>query len=263
MLSFTTAHVAVLVLRFKEPDRARPYRAPMNFRWRGTLVSLTPLLGAIGTFAAWLSVVALHVEARTVGIGWMVVGLAGYVVYRRRSGLDLTTAVKIERGERPPDFIELGYRSVLVPIFGGDVSAKALRAAAKLAGEDARVDALFVLGVPAQLSLHAGLDEEERQGWAVLEAAKLAGRSQGLHVRTSLLRTRNPGHTIVEEARRLSSEVIYLSTTQGAVTDGALGPLATYLLAHRPCRIVIASSPASRNGHQRVAPPLAAAGAQR
>src|SRR5436190_21859105 len=239
MLSFTTAHVAVLVLRFKEPDRARPYRAPMNFRWRGTLVSLTPILGAIGTFAAWLSVVALHVEARTVGIGWMVVGLAGYVVYRRRSGLDLTTAVKIERGERPPDFIELGYRSVLVPIFGGDVSAKALRAAAKLAGEDARVDALFVLGVPAQLSLHAGLDEEERQGWAVLEAAKLAGRSQGLHVRTSLLRTRNPGHTIVEEARRLSSEVIYLSTTQGAVTDGALGPLATYLLAHRPCRIVI------------------------
>src|SRR3954469_18942391 len=32
MLSFTTAHVAVLALRVKDPDRARPYRAPMNFR---------------------------------------------------------------------------------------------------------------------------------------------------------------------------------------------------------------------------------------
>src|SRR5207249_3173980 len=64
MLSFTTAHIAVIALRFKEPDRPRPYRAPMNLRWRGTLISLTPVLGAIGTFAAWLSVVALHVEAR-------------------------------------------------------------------------------------------------------------------------------------------------------------------------------------------------------
>src|SRR3954469_24341441 len=51
MLSFTTAHVAVLALRMKEPDRERPYRAPLNFRARGRVLSLTPLLGAIGTFA--------------------------------------------------------------------------------------------------------------------------------------------------------------------------------------------------------------------
>jgi APA family basic amino acid/polyamine antiporter len=248
MLSFTTAHVAVLALRFKEPDRPRPYRAPMNVRFRGTLISLTPLLGALGTFVAWLSVVALHVEARTVGIGWMIAGLAGYAFYRRRHGLDLTTAVKIQRPGRPPDFVELGYRSVLVPIFGTDVSAEALVAAAKLAGEDATVDALFVLQVPAQLSLHVGLEEEERRGWSVLEAAKLAGRREGLRVRTSLLRTRNPGHTIVEEARRLGSDVVFLATTHGPPSQGPLGPLATYLLAHRPCRVVIASNPAARNG---------------
>src|SRR3954466_16264156 len=58
MLSFTTAHVAVLALRVKNPDRARPYRAPLNFGWRGKTLSLTPLLGAIGTFAAGLAVVA-------------------------------------------------------------------------------------------------------------------------------------------------------------------------------------------------------------
>jgi basic amino acid/polyamine antiporter, APA family len=250
MLSFTTAHVAVLALRFKQPDRPRPYRAPLNVRFRGTLISLTPLLGAIGTFVAWLSVVALHVEARTVGIGWMVVGLVGYAIYRRRQGLDLTTAVKIERGERPPDFVELGYRSVLVPIFGNDVSAKALVAAARLAGEDARVDALYVMNVPAQLSLHAGLEQEEIRGWSVLEAAKLAGRREGIRVRTSLLRTRNPGHTIVEEAERLDSDLVFLATADGPASEGALGPIATYLLAHRPCRVVIASSPRARNGHQ-------------
>src|SRR2546423_8847354 len=64
MLSFTTAHVAVIALRVKDPDRERPYRAPLNFRLRGRDLSLTPILGALGTFVAWLSVVALHVEAR-------------------------------------------------------------------------------------------------------------------------------------------------------------------------------------------------------
>src|SRR3954470_13206833 len=32
MLSFTTAHVAIVALRYREPDRARPYRAPWNVR---------------------------------------------------------------------------------------------------------------------------------------------------------------------------------------------------------------------------------------
>ena len=47
---------------------------------------MTAVLGGIGTFAAWLSVMALHVDARYVGTGWMTVGLAGYVVFRRRKG---------------------------------------------------------------------------------------------------------------------------------------------------------------------------------
>ena len=32
MLSFTTAHAAVVALRIKEPDRERPYRMPWNIR---------------------------------------------------------------------------------------------------------------------------------------------------------------------------------------------------------------------------------------
>ena len=35
MLSFTTAHAAVIAMRFKEPDRERPYRMPGNIRVRG------------------------------------------------------------------------------------------------------------------------------------------------------------------------------------------------------------------------------------
>ena len=101
MLSFTIAHAAVVALRIKDPDRERPYRIGFNVRFRGAAIPITAVIGGIGTFAAWVSVLALHVDARYVGTGWMVVGLIGYVIYRRRQGMDLTSHHKIAHRERP------------------------------------------------------------------------------------------------------------------------------------------------------------------
>ena len=243
MLSFTTAHAAVIALRFKEPALERPYRMPWNITVRGRQLPLTAVLGGLGTLTAWVSVMALHVDARYVGTGWMIVGLGGYVVFRHRQGLDLTSHHRIPHRVRPARFIELEYRSALVPIFGTDVDASALRSAAKLVGEGALVEAVYVLRVPHQLSLDAGLEEEERLGLSVLESAKVTGRKAGVKVRTHLIRTRNPGAAIVEEAERSQAEIIYLATVHAPASERALGPTASYLLAHRPCRVVIETSP--------------------
>ena len=249
MLSFTIAHAAVVALRIKDPDRERPYRIGVNVRFRGAAIPISAVIGGIGTFAAWVSVLALHVDARYVGTGWMVVGLTGYVIYRRRHGMDLTSHYKIQHRERPPSFIELEYRSAIVPIFGTDVDAAALRAAAKLVGEGAAVEAVYVLRIPNQLSLDAGLEEEEQLGLSVLESAKVAGRKAGLKVQTRLIRARNPGHALVEEALRTDAEIIYLGTAHAPPSEQALGPTASYLLAHRPCRVVVEVDPG--NGHRR------------
>jgi hypothetical protein len=152
------------------------------------------------------------------------------------------TPARIERGERPPDFAELSYRSALVPIFGEDVDASALAAAAKLVDPEATVDALYVLPVPPQLSLDSGLAEEEERGRSVLEAARLAGGRRGIKVRTNLVRTRSPARAILDEARRLHVEVIYLSTVHAPASERPLGPIAAQLLAERPARVVIESS---------------------
>jgi basic amino acid/polyamine antiporter, APA family len=239
MLSFTTAHVSVIALRFKDPDRERPYRMPWNVRIRGRPIPLTAVLGAIGTFAAWCAVVALHPEARTIGIPWMLVGMSGYFLYRRRQGLDPRKPYRIERAERPADFQALGYRTALVPIFGGDVSASALSSAAKLIGEDGVVYAVFVLPVPSQLSLEAGLEAEEAQGRSALETARIKARRSNIKIRTGLIRTRNPGAALVEEAKRVGSDVIYWSTIHAPVGEQRIGPTATYLLSKRPCRVII------------------------
>jgi APA family basic amino acid/polyamine antiporter len=260
MLSFTTAHVSVIALRIKRPDQERPYRMPWNVPFRGHVIPLTAVLGAIGTFGAWCAVVALHGEARTIGIPWMVLGMAGYFVYRRRQGLDPRKPYKIERPQRPPDFEAFDYRSALVPIFGADVSASVLHSAAKLIGEEGVVYAIFVLPVPSQLSLDAGLEEEEAHGRSVLESARIQARRAGIKIHTGLIRTRHPGASLVEEAERVGADVIYWSTIHAPAGEQRIGPTAAYLLSRRPCRVIIETD--NRAGHDlTLAPDRASAGA--
>jgi basic amino acid/polyamine antiporter, APA family len=239
MLSFTTAHAAIVKLRVSDPDRERPYRSPWGLRIKGAEIPMTAVIGGIGTASAWVAVTVLHVEARYVGVPWMIAGMAGYFYYRHRQGLDPRKHYRIARPERPPDFQELDYRTALVPIFGEDVSAAALHSAAKLIGEDGVVYAIFVLPVPSQLSLEAGLEDEEAQGRSVLESARIQARRAGIKIHTGLIRTRNPGAALVEEAERVGSDVIYWSTIHAPTGEQRIGPTAAYLLSKRPCRIII------------------------
>jgi APA family basic amino acid/polyamine antiporter len=229
----------VIALRVKEPDQERPYRMPWNVRIRGASIPLTAVVGCIGTATVWAVVVITHPEARVVGIPWMVLGMAGYVFYRRSQGLDLRETCRIERAQRPADFEALGYRTALVPIFGGDVSASALSSAAKLIGEEGVVYAVFVLPVPSQLSLEAGLEAEEAEGRSALESARIKARRSNIKIRTGLIRTRNPGAALVEEANRVGADVIYWSTIHAPAGEQRIGPTATYLLSKRPCRVII------------------------
>jgi len=172
-------------------------------------------------------------------VAWLLLGMGVYVVYRRRQGLDLLTTTRAPRHERPPHFEELEYRTALVPIFGDDVSASALTSAAKLIGSDGVVYAVYVLPVPSQLSLDAGMEEEEARGRSVLETARIKARRAGIKIRTGLIRTRNPGASLVAEAERLGCDVIYWSTIHAPAGEQRIGPTAAYLLAKRPCRVII------------------------
>jgi basic amino acid/polyamine antiporter, APA family len=239
MLSFTIAHVSIVALRLRDPTRDRPYRAPWNVRIRGRPVPMTAVLGALGTGIAFVSVVVLHSEARIVGTGWMVLGVAGYLLYRWRKGLDPRRQYRIERPQRPLGFYGVAYHSALVPMFGTDVSTEAMSRAAKLVGPDAEIEALYVLRVPPDLHLGQGCEDEEELGRNVLEVARLQARARHLKVRAKLLRTRNPGKAIVNEAIERHSDLIYISTEHAPADERLLGRTTRYVLAHRPCRIVI------------------------
>ena len=46
MLAFTIAHVSVIALRFREPDRPRAYSVPLSVTVRGAKVPLPAVIGA-------------------------------------------------------------------------------------------------------------------------------------------------------------------------------------------------------------------------
>jgi APA family basic amino acid/polyamine antiporter len=252
MLSFTIAHLSIVALRLKHPEQYRPYRAPWNFNWRGKPVPLTAVLGAVGTGAAFLSVVALHTEARVIGTAWIVAGTIGYLLYRRRLGLDPRARYRAQTEQRPLDFLEVSYKSALVPIFGDTVEGDAMRRAAAIVDPDAVVEALYVLQVPPEHKLDAEvLAEQEYRARCALDVARLQARAKGLKVRVQLIRTRNPGKAIVEEARERRSDLIYISTDHAPSEERLLGPITRYVLAKRPCRVIVESSRAMKaaEGH--------------
>ncbi len=242
MMSFTIAHASVVILRVRQPDLERPYKLGGNVRIRGYEIPVGAVIGGIGTFATWVSLIVLHGDARYIGAGWLTIGVVGYFLYRRRIGCDPWETHRLPHRLPPAWFKELEYGSALVPLFSTDVDGGALRSAAKLVGPEAPIDCVYVLRVPANLPLDARLEQEEQIGLGVLEAARIAGKRAGVKkVHTRLLRARNPGAALVEEAQRNRSEIIYLGTTHAPPAEHALGPTATYLLARRPCRIVIES----------------------
>ena len=113
MLSFTIAHVSVIRLRQRHPERQREWKPPLNFRAFGFEIPLTAVLGGLGTFAAWIIVIALHSSTGLVGAGWMLLGLLLYWAYRRRQQLPLRETVKVVTPE-PLGVEEVEYKSVLV-----------------------------------------------------------------------------------------------------------------------------------------------------
>jgi basic amino acid/polyamine antiporter, APA family len=255
MLSFTVAHVSVIRLRLVEPDRPRPYRGPGTLRFKGRDLPLFAVLGGLGTGLAFVVVTILHLDVAVTGVFWLALGMLIYVVFRRRQGLDLRTTTRAPRPERPAEFAEFDYRTALVPIFGGDVSATALGAASKLIGQDGVVYAVFVLPVPSQLSLDDGMEEEEAEGRAALESARIQARRAGIKIHTGLIRTRNPGSALVEQAERVHADVIYWSTLHAPLGERGIGATATYLLAKRPCRVIIETENPAAAERERAAVP--------
>jgi APA family basic amino acid/polyamine antiporter len=241
MLSFTVAHVAVIRLRFSAPPEKRKWKPPLDLPFRGAKVPFTALIGGLGTAAAWVVVMALNIGTLLIGLAWMAIGMAIYVVYRRRQGLTLTDTAKIAHLE-PLGVEEPEYKSVMVVFEEDPFNEETVAMAKALAANRRRaIHVVSLISVPTHLPLDAELDGQERAARAKIEQSKLIC---GQRVTGSLLRVR-PGQgaaAIVKSAKEIGAAAIVMQLRYRAGAPVYSKTLES-VMAKRPCRVLVTASP--------------------
>jgi len=241
MLSFTIAHVSLIALRMHTRGDPEAFTIRPNIRLRGINWPLFAIFGALGTGAAWLVVVVQKPGPRWAGLGWLVVGLVVYAVYRRfvvRASLTETIRAPVIIG--PGAAVE--YLNILVPVKPGRESEEAIDFAARLAAERrASIAALAVVVVPLELPLDSEATEELKRADEALDAAVAIGELYGVDVNERLVRARSAGRAIVDEAVRRNSEIIVMGAPRAEQRGGVFSETVDFVLKHAPCRVMVAA----------------------
>ena len=276
-ISFTIVHASVIRLRWREPDRDRPFKTPMNLRVGRGELPVTAALGGLMSAAAFVAVVLLHHSARWAGIGWMAFGIGLYVTYRVVEGKPILKRVTIpERALTRRERKKAEYGSILVPVLGTPLDDDIMQTAGRLSMEEnadegeggAVIEAVWVFEVPMALPLDARIgDDDLKRARKALQRAKAVGEEyQGVEVATATVRARRAGEGIVREAKRRGVEAIVLAAEeQTRVRGGPLlggkrglydtfvGQTTRYVVMNAPCRVILTAPPGE--AHQRARAP--------
>jgi APA family basic amino acid/polyamine antiporter len=244
LLTFTAAQVAVVRLRFKEPDLDRPFRVPLNVRVRGVPVPVAALVGAPLTFAIWIAALETHNAARIAGPIWLLLGTAIFVLVRRSRGERLLQKVQPAVPDLVPER-EGQYQRILVPMKLGPIGEEVLATAIRLAEElGSTVSALHVVRVPLDRALDAEMVDEEERAEASLAEAKLLASEHGVEVETAILRARSLGEAIVRAAEEQGADLIIMgSAPRWRRQSRFFSPTVDYVLKKAPSEVMVVAYP--------------------
>jgi APA family basic amino acid/polyamine antiporter len=242
MLSFTIAHVSVIALRMKEPDRERPYRGPGTVRIAGRDLPLFALFGVFGTGTAWIVVTILNLSTLIAGVVWLTIGIATYVAYRRNQGLSLTQTAKVVMPKPVVDH-EVEYESILVAFEDDEYSSQAVATAAKLAATRRRgIHVLVTITVPASAPIDAAMPAQEAKAQETIDSARVRG-GRRVTGHWEKVRPGEAGRRIVDEAREIRARAVVMPQPPRRSGAPVFNRTLEYLLAERPCRVIVEAAP--------------------
>ena len=244
LITFTSAQVAVVRLRFKEPELPRPFRVPGNVRVRGTPVPVAALVGAPLTLAIWIVAVATHPAARVVGPIWLALGVGVFLVTRLFGREALLGRVTPAAGQLH-EAEEGAYERILVPLKIGAIGEEVLATAIRLAEErDSTVSVLHVVRIPLDQPLDAPIYDAEERAEASLAEAKLLAADHDVEIEGEIVRARALGEAIVQRARERDVDLIVMgSAPRWRRQSRFFSPTVDYVLRRAPCEVMVIAYP--------------------
>ncbi len=229
LLSFALTNAAMIIIRVREPDLPRGYKAP--------LFPLLPILGIVCNLGLAVYLFTFQPMTWYVGLAWVAAGAVVYVAYTVRSGEgEEGLPVKILHEERlvPKDY------QVLIPLANEKQARMLGILGAAIAKEhDGEVLALHVVRVPVQLSISDGR-MFLREGKPVMEEAIARAREVNVPVHTMIRLDRHISRAIIDTARERNADLMIMGWP--GYTDSphsAFGSVIDLVAVNPPCDLAV------------------------
>jgi len=103
LLAFMFAHASIISLRIRRPELPRPFKLGGNIKIKGRELPISALLGICALALIWIIILITQPYSRWVGLGWMVLGIIIYYIYRKRENLPLTHTPKDQEKNKKSD----------------------------------------------------------------------------------------------------------------------------------------------------------------
>jgi APA family basic amino acid/polyamine antiporter len=241
LLAFTLAQLAVIALRRREPELARPFRARPDVTIGGVAVPVPAVIGSLLTAAVFVLAVVTHPGARYAGPLWLGAGLIVYLVTRWWNDRGVLEDVSVH------DILPgATYERLLVPMKLGDIGEEMVATAIAIAKErGAEVEAITVVRVPRAFPLEGPLPPDvATRAESALEEAQALGAENDVEVRTEIVRARSIGHSIVDEAEKRRADLIVLgSSPRWRRQSRFFSPTVDHVLKNARCEVLVVAFP--------------------
>jgi APA family basic amino acid/polyamine antiporter len=130
--SYTLVFVSLLVLRYTDRETPRTFRVPWNVRvhWHGEPFELpiVGVLGLLGISSVLAMVFITHPIGRVAGPAWLILGLIGYTIYRRRQHRPVLRTIHHDWPEKQLEVYEESGELALADEYRAALKRRARRA---------------------------------------------------------------------------------------------------------------------------------------
>lgn len=242
-IAFFSAHASLIVLRWKNPSIARPYKAPFNIPLgKNRSVPLTAVFGFLVSFAVWLLVIVTKPEGRVAGLCWMGIGLLIYAIYRRKEKLSIAGSIEFEE-IKIPEYKHMKVKDVLVTV-GAKGNVDALQMAMEIAQfHKAKITALHVVEIPDSVPFNIELVDLELAGQVALKRAQAIAREFHKEIHLLLVRARSLEEALFDLTKTKDYDLVVVGLDKkDFIRSGGLSSQAKKFLSQAPCRVVFCKS---------------------